>query len=664
MPGSRYEGWHHTRFEGDVEAGKALLPLARKVLGYAHQQASVRGLGTYKHVHRLPGGGLITAEKVGDIPRVTVSVPPGGAGRPHQYLRDDFVVWARDDEHPEGIDPDHPQQILRAAWRTYFFSTSVAGYEDFTRDKGTYIGAFPQGVDRAGNVDWRGADGQRLNWYGPATRYWMEPYVNPADQYGTQVFQLGQEVVDLWAYNAALAPDSNDPGFDEWWVLGAAKRGLWLYVVHTVAYRLQTEPADYPFNEGVIIDPVQPDLTAEVVLSRFRLDNTNPVFQTVLGDSRQELWREELPFPYQPWFFDPDAQRAVCHALPAAVTFAPPAFPITDVAAYHRRWALELDEGGESATFTTRDVSLTAGEGDEAAIAEDGEHAVRIRRVSRPYLPVDPPQMIRCADLVVGDAAYPLYEPRWRNGGLETGFVTRLVLYVDARTGVAVFLRNADWFLAGVNEPADVAVEVWRDGALLVTEPLPRNPADLSTDAAYYAMGLRPDMDNAADSCINELLVWDTISPLLALYGVLLQVYREEGGVVYFFPVLRAGHAGYKLLSRPAAHWWGGYKPARRFGAPLDSPDPMLLVADMARPGPQNRQLDDDGMHCVLGCASNEEHALLSLSLPVEPGALTAPYAIHFITDGTLPDLTGVAGENARYHPIWQLGTMPAGDAP
>ena len=34
MPAPRYEDWHHTRFEGDVDAAKALFPLARKVLGF------------------------------------------------------------------------------------------------------------------------------------------------------------------------------------------------------------------------------------------------------------------------------------------------------------------------------------------------------------------------------------------------------------------------------------------------------------------------------------------------------------------------------------------------------------------------------------------------------------------------------------------------------
>ncbi len=94
----------------------------------------------------------------------------------------------------------------------------------------------------------------------------------------------------------------------------------------------------------------------------------------------------------------------------------------------------------------------------------------------------------------------------------------------------------------------------------------------------------------------------------------------------------------------------------------MDSPDPLLLVADQARPGPANSQIDSDGQYCGLGCASSESHVLFSASLPYDTAALEPPFALHYVTAGALPELTGVQGGNARYHPIWQLGKPPKGE--
>lgn len=75
MPGPRYEGWHHLRIEGDKAAAAALLPTARKVLGYVRQQAQFNGLQTYKHVLPVDGGKII-GEIIGGQPRVTIDVRP------------------------------------------------------------------------------------------------------------------------------------------------------------------------------------------------------------------------------------------------------------------------------------------------------------------------------------------------------------------------------------------------------------------------------------------------------------------------------------------------------------------------------------------------------------------------------------------------------------
>src|SRR5690606_35861489 len=145
-------------------------------------------------LHRqLEDGTVIVAEKHGDIPRITITPAPPQPSIPPPIVRDDFVVWARTGALPDGIDEDRPQQILRPAWTTFFDNADVEGYEDFTGDKGTYGGMFPQGLLLAGNIDWLSPiTGERISWYGPSSRYWYDDWRLPRAQYGKHVFHLGQ----------------------------------------------------------------------------------------------------------------------------------------------------------------------------------------------------------------------------------------------------------------------------------------------------------------------------------------------------------------------------------------------------------------------------------------------------------------------------------------
>src|SRR5690606_33738713 len=94
-------------------------------------------------------------------------------------------------------------------------------YETFSGRKGTYGARFPEGVRYAGNVDWRGKDGERVSWYGPERRYWAAPYLSLHSQYGRFVFILGHKLLDLQEYD----------GFPEPFVMGACIVGTHLYVV-------------------------------------------------------------------------------------------------------------------------------------------------------------------------------------------------------------------------------------------------------------------------------------------------------------------------------------------------------------------------------------------------------------------------------------------------
>src|SRR5690606_31851658 len=109
VSGARDTGWTHTRLVGDRDIAQSHVPDARKLLGYARQQASYMGLGTYKVSQELLDGSRITAELHGGIPRITVEA---GRSRQPRLVRLKFngiVVWARSSALPDGIDPEFPQ---------------------------------------------------------------------------------------------------------------------------------------------------------------------------------------------------------------------------------------------------------------------------------------------------------------------------------------------------------------------------------------------------------------------------------------------------------------------------------------------------------------------------------------------------------------------------
>lgn len=662
MSGPRYTDWSHIDHGGDPEAAAPYISEARKLLGFVMEDAAHNSLGSHKLQRRLPDGAVITAEKIGEQVRMKIKPPPRGGEDQPERTPEDFVVWARDDAHPDGIDFEHPQQILRSpgeAWKTFFFDGDIAGFDDFGGPKGTYIGQFPDGIRHAGNVDWTDERGERLSWYGPSTRYFMEPYVQPDAQYGKFVFQLGQIVLDMDAY---ILDSTEQPTIAERWIFGAAKRGIWLYVIHGGLFHFNTPPTTFPRKDGVIVSPSQ-SAESDLVLSRFLLAGAAP-FLTVVPNSREELWRQTRVFPMQPWFFNASCTKAVCHALPPGIVFAPADYPIFDVSTEHQFLTLDIDVDEGTATFSEQPVSLANEAGQSAAIATDfivdEPIELKIAVTLRPSNPFFPPDVL-CYDLQVGESEpIALVAPLWRQGAFpEQGNIARYLVHADLRTGVAVLMRTTDWYLViPNNEPIEAEIEIWLKGALRTSRALPRNPADLATDGGFYSLGLvRPNNYITSVALASQQTV---ISPLLVLFGVFAEVYRIEFGIVFFNVMYGLHHIGYYLMSRPTSEWFGGFKPSRRFPeSELDDPDPLLLVVDYVKPGPANLQLDFDGHHDMVGAASTEDAMVFSMSLPQDAAAFVPPFSIHAVTDGQLPALTGVVGENARYHPIWRLGKPP-----
>lgn len=646
MSGPAYIGWAHWRFLGDEAAAKALIPQARKVLGFADQQARRGQLVTNTYTQQLPGGGHITAEIHGQQPRVSIYVPPGGDQRIPVRLPEDFVVWARDESRPEGIDAAYPQQILRPKWKTFFFNSEVDGYEGFQGPKGVYqFGQdggllFPDGIRHSGNIDWRSVAGQHLSWYGPSTRYWVDPFVQVRTQYGKQVFMLGQVLLDVDQYIEDSDPDLP---FSARYVMGAALDGLDLYVVHADLPVGTTSTAPVP-GGTYMTDPYYPTAPIPHEVCRYRLipDPDHPTFRKVLSRSREVLWEGGLRTGAMPWFFNPQATRAHCFSVPAGsfggidfVSFSTlggtpvPPSPTAPVV------MLEID--GDNVTVTTVQVSVSpSGEGALAGDYDDAGNPVQVL-VSRQQRAVGglEPGANMISDhwmMSVGGATVDLQRQYRDQGSTGDYTVRRSPMYVDARTGFAVFFREVA-HASFTFDLREVWVEVYLRGEL-VHEELKVS----QTGSAIEFTGLVRDYSTLDQ--VNSAWREYNVSPMYALYGFMAWVVGLESGGGY-----PCRHPGFIVLPYQAGHYYG----ARKAGGTTGPPNPTAAECSVT---PERERLDFDGKDLVISGASGPAASMFS-GYTFTNGQLDSCY---WISDRSLEELTGVDGANARYHPLWTLG--------
>ena len=466
MSGPRHEGWKHTRVIPPDARGyaAAFFPQALKVLGFAQQEAARQGLMTYKHRQQLDDGTVLIGEVVGGLPRMTIDVTiPVSAGRRPRF-RDDFVVWARDATRPDGIDPEHPQQVIRPSWTTFFYSESTPGYDDFSGAKGTYRALFPDGIRRAGNLDWIGPDGERVSWYGPSTRYWVDPYVQPRAQFGKFVFLLGQVLLDVDAYIAASDPL---PEFAERYVLGAALDGLDLIVVLADLPVESTPAGTVPGNTIIVPSPWTLE-SVPTTICRFSVtlaDQIDPAGRMrVAPGSRVVMWSGDIARGSAPWFFNASVSRAVCLGLPESCTatysvFSPEPGLVGAPSASSPLWQAEI--GDETASVSQSAVSLPA-IGAEAVLAADyrgdapAQIVIRRRSIAG---------TIEGFALLQAGVEIPLNVEELIAGPNHQLVTSRYVLHADAREGVIVCARIRVESNGGAVVSEDCGIEVWKGGA-------------------------------------------------------------------------------------------------------------------------------------------------------------------------------------------------------
>ncbi|MGO1000761.1 hypothetical protein [Lysobacter sp. CA196] len=625
MPGARHTDWTHVHVVGDRVQAAGYVPFARKVLGAVVADAAHLGLRTHQVTQRLRDGAVVIGELRGGIPRVTI-VPPPLVPRPDvpPHGKDDFVVWARDVEHPYGLDPRFPQQILRPGWTTFFHDGRTEGYAEFGGGKGTYGARFPDGLRYAANVDWRSRDGERIHWYGPSSRYFVDGCRRPLAQYGRWVFCLGQPLLDLDAYCLASEVD-----FPERTVLGAAFDGRWLMVVlaalSEVSWPAAPEAAtahpdgwaspsyfmgDVPLalrRFEMVIDPALP----------------GPMKRRVLARSHQTLWEGVEPRATAPWHFDTEGRVAVSHVPPSSAQTVRRGEDWTRPSEAHTRLQLALSADGTVAV-TRAEVALAAGDGTVAPLAEDGAAVLQVVRRGR-------------------GLAYRLAgaeTPAWEVGDVtdftpgRVDWVRRQVLCADLREGVLLLLESRQLF-AGGPSPAlrfSYRVVLWQRGTETVVAQTPVERTAFTMTPTYTATLVR--------------LAEAPVAPLALMH---LHAFGPSNlGLTTNF--------GLSLLATPLitpfrkADTFGQTRIAQSEGAWLAIRNTASTASDSA----SNQQVDFAGHTTMPGFATTRGTTVCSYNtnLYTRGVELIANHA----TGQRLGGLTGVGEDQARYHPVWLLG--------
>ena len=632
MPGPRYEDWSHTHVKGDLDAAAPYVNEARKLLGYVEEDAARMDLGVHSMRRELQDGTVVIAEKHGAIPRMTIIPAPAKQPPPPQVVKDDFVVWARTTALPDGIDEDRPQQILRPAWKTFFDNSDVDGYGAFPGDKGTYGGMFPQGLLHAGNVDWVSPiTGERISWYGPSSRYWYDDWRLPRAQYGKHVFHLGQVLLDVDAYADAL-----EEPFLERYVLGAAMTASHLYLVMAdlpEAIDTSTPPPTPADNPDGWSTSSYPQGTIPLVLRRFQLAVVpappNPMEYTVVG--HEDLWDATIARAVAPWVFDADVTTIVSYLPPAdagwqrrgASTWL---YPSTTNA------CLRLDI--EAASLSTTAVSLDAGPS-VAPLAEENGIVLSIVRKSHGGNPNALHYRIGEHDYVamagIGPSEFASY----------TQYSMRNVVWADLREN-ALLLRADEYDHATLT--ITVSFVLCKDG---VETALWAETADAGISGQWR------DIVKGLLDQFGERAVAPSALAHLNAFGM------TPGGLTH------NGRAAlllnqYYLFFREAET-----AGATRFSSNGSSWTNASSKTDLATDIGANTQVDLLGRTTLPGFATYKGYSVFSLQMSrsningeriVLAHATASTLAAVTGVPGETTTEAGVAGNDARYHPVWLLG--------
>ena len=192
----RHSGELAIRINGDRAAGVAHIPAARLLMGQTLEMATPNELGVATLRKELSDGTIIVAEKIGDINRVTITPPPGGATPKPIRVFDDVVVHAGAAGYTAGVLANPPTILtkLGSGYRAFAAASDSPSYTG-----STYAEAFPNVQDSppdhpylhvgtAYTVDDRG---EALSWTSQPLVV-AAPGRNPNSMYGNAVLSVGR----------------------------------------------------------------------------------------------------------------------------------------------------------------------------------------------------------------------------------------------------------------------------------------------------------------------------------------------------------------------------------------------------------------------------------------------------------------------------------------
>jgi hypothetical protein len=721
MSGPRFSNWHHVRVIGDRDVAQAYFPQARKVLGHVWDEAQRNQLGVATRRVALQDGTVIIADKIGNMPRITIDVTGRARGGPPERGRDRFVVWARDIDRQNGIGettdldgalPRHPQQMLEKSpdWATRFFNAGSIGFDEFALRKGVYErikgrGAFPDGVRRAGNIDWEDRRGYRINWYGPSTRYFLDPYVQPQLQYRPFVFMLGEPVLDVDAYITS----STETPMTEKFVMGACIRVVnginWLYTIQADLPVMST-PGGTINPEAIFLSEMYPLGSIPLRMNRYALTRIKAPDEVirfkVIADSRQSLWFSSIERAAQPWFFNQNGTEASSFATKGGLAAS---FRVSDSfnsppGDQDSRLLLTILSTGDGATLSESPASLPAGGGlTDGILATDYVKNVRsdLKIVRRIVGDTRDAPAIKLDDLIVpliyhenvelnssGMKVGPSNAGGYTNDPIpnvspplhHTVVTKRYLVFADIPSKVLLFAVNKTTLnFRHVNEDDsigtfgfDTKIELYRNGLLVASFPTstPNKPMLSAFPADEFQMfniangtgeAFIGQQGNFVFTTMLSKLAVNNIAPSFYVYGAIANINEPSFSIIWM-----GFHGVYGYLAYPEGHIYGSFAVATTGSGAV----PVTNVAEYLRSGGfSGSQGDKDGMVSTVGCATIDDVTMFSIPpyySEVDGGLNVIGESDNsiFYVDGdkTLGALTGVAGQNSRYHPIWRLGRL------
>ncbi len=449
------------RFRFNGPDAQRYTSLARTILG---RWLATLGPGVVTGATRqtLPDGTLVEITLSAGAP--TIAITTAGAGVQVVGLPG-IVVTPRNDTYPIEQDAEYPEALLVpfaaagvSPWGVQWARGNIPGFRSSPQPKGLYLGSFPDGLKDGGNIDWRGPRGERLSWYGPASRYWHDPQ-EPNTFPKRWLFAEGRVLLDATAYAAAQGDTEIAGG-----IMGAAlwtdaDSQRWLHVIH---------------KDGN---------THRLVRYTLSVDSAKPATQRTIIAGYTKVTTLALADSRSPWFFSEDGSKAVhmTDPLPTAWDSTAPASCTTA--------RLTVSTSGSAAFSTSADARLSDSSATTTGVVArdfvgNDESSIELTCKSSQLQGSSAVLTINGASIVTKLSRFstgPLLEedvtpylvgvPFNLSGGpqLLNWTLFRRVLYADIRSGLIVLLRSFFPFswLNGGDGYQSFAIEVRRGNGLV-----------------------------------------------------------------------------------------------------------------------------------------------------------------------------------------------------